>query len=275
MSAPLSPALTGTRIEAEYRAAALALRRVDPSAPAFERGAYDPRSVTRARALWSDRMIDEYTSTTVFAQLAAQLVEAGATLDTTAVALRMGHDEAVHAEVCGRVVEAMGGVAWRDRRPVTLIARHAGCSPEERALRNVIFTTCLSEMNSVAYFVAALDVMEDPFLRGVTRQLLSDEVLHGSFGFAYLEAWAPYLDAHPEVRDSIARYLGYAFAVLEATFTRGNEALELSADDLRLGVVHPALASEGFRRTMAEAAVPGLERFGIAAEAAWKRRSLG
>ncbi len=277
MLAPLTPALTGTRIEVEYRAAAASLARVRPTAHAFDRSAYDPRAVARARALWSDRMVNEYTSVTVFSALAAQLMEANATLDTTAVTLRMAHDELVHAEACGGVVTAMGGTARRMRdTDVAIIARHPGCSAEERALRNVIFTTCLSEMTSVTYFIAALDRMEDPYLRDRTRQLLADEVLHGSFGFAYLEAWSPFLEASPAARASVSSYLRFAFAVVEREFARGEHGhYQLSADDLALGVVHPGLAGEVFLATMADAVVPGLERFGIAADDAWRRRTLG
>jgi hypothetical protein len=225
-------------------------------------------------------MVDEYTSTTVFSALASQLVEANATLDASAVALRMAHDELVHAEVCARVVVAMGGLGRRVRETdVAVIARHPGCSAEVRALRNVIFTTCLSEMNAVSYFVAALDRMKDPYLRDVTRQLLSDEVLHGSFGFAYLEASQPFLEASPAARASVSAYLPFAFAVVERELGRGGSApapaAPLSADDLALGVLPPGLSAEVFRATMTEAVIPGLERFGLAAEDAWRRRRLG
>lgn len=276
MLAPFTAALTGTRIEAEYRALSDSMARVCPTTAVFDASAYDQRAVALARRLWSDRMVNEYTSTTVFSALAAQLVEANASLDTTAVTLRMAHDELVHAEVCAKVVVAMGGDVLRMRDPrVVPIARHPGCSPEERAIRNVIFTTCLSEMNSVAYFIAALDEMKDPYLRDVTRRLLSDEVLHGSFGFAYLEAWSPWLAAHEKERASIARYLRYAFAVVEREFARGeHRTLALSADHLALGVVHPDLASDVFRNTMENAVVPGLERFAIDGESAWKMRAL-
>jgi hypothetical protein len=233
--------------------------------------------VAKARALWSDRMVNEYTSTTVFSALAAQLVEANATLDTTAVMLRMAQDELVHAEICAGVVTAMGGEASRVRdTSVTPIARHPACSAEERALRNVIFTTCLSEMNSVAYFVAALDTMTDPYLRDITRRLLSDEVLHGSFGFHYIEAWRGWLDKHSEVKVSVARYLRYAFAVVEREFGRGEHAhRDVTSDERALGVVPLGLAAEVFATTMRDAVVPGLERFGIPAEHAWLTRSLG
>ena len=46
-------------------------------------------------------------------------------------------------------------------------------------------------------------------------------------------------------------------------------------DDDALGVVPPSFSAETFRRTMTDAVVPGLERFGIAAGEAWQRRSLG
>ncbi|MEP7122369.1 MAG: ferritin-like domain-containing protein [Byssovorax sp.] len=277
MLAPLTAALTGTRIETEYRAAAGALARVRPSTHTFDASAYEPRAVARARALWSERMVNEYTSTTVFSALASQLVEANATLDTTAVTLRMAHDELVHAEACAAIVVAMGGVARSLRETdVATIARHPGCGAEERALRNVIFTTCLSEMNSVAYFIAALDRMTDPYLRDLTRQLLADEVLHGSFGFAYLEAWSPFLEQNPAVRDGISSYLRFAFAVVEREFGLGEHRhVDLGSDDHALGVVAPGLSGEVFRATMKEAVVPGLSRFGLAAEDAWQRRALG
>jgi hypothetical protein len=117
--------------------------------------------------------------------------------------------------------------------------------------------------------------MTDPFLRGVTRRLLADEVLHGSFGFHFLDACRPWLDDEPGMRVSVARYLRYGFAVAERELTRGFDvALEDVADDARLGVVHPREIPQIFRNTMADAVVPALERFGIPAEDAWTKRSL-
>src|SRR5206468_1816764 len=111
-------------------------------------------SVRAACTHWRKRMVDEYESTTVFSALAAQLVEAGATLDVPVVALRMAQDEFRHAEICGDVVEALGGIrATRHDIVVQPLPRHAGCSAEERALRNAIVTS-ISESYSAAYFVA-------------------------------------------------------------------------------------------------------------------------
>lgn len=130
-------------------------------------------------------------------------------------------------------------------------------------------------MNSVAYFVAVLETMTDHFLRDITRRLLADEVLHARFGFAYLDAWEPWLAPRPEVRASIGTYLRFGFAVVEREFTAGeSKPFTRAPDDEALGVVAADFSAETFRRTMLEAVVPGLEVRGIPAEDAWKRRSL-
>jgi hypothetical protein len=152
-------------------------------------------------------------------------------------------------------------------------ARHPGCGPEERALRNVIYGCCLSEIVNTARFVDMIDTMSDPYLRDVTRQLLSDEVLHGQFGFHYLEAWRDWLERRPEVRASLGRYLRQAFAVFERHLSgAGAPPRALTADDRALGLPDPARLPD--YQTVTGAIVPGLERFGIEASLAWQHRSL-
>jgi hypothetical protein len=153
------------------------------------------------------------------------------------------------------------------------LAVHPGCSPEERALRNVLVTS-LSESYSVAFFVASLDRMTCPTLRSVTRALLADEVLHGSFAFHYLQACSEWLAARPEVRASLTRYLRHAFAVCERELVREPTGAPRGADDERLGLVPNALGREIFLSTMEHAVVPGLERFGLDASRAFRLRAL-
>ena len=267
---------SGTPIEKEYRTIARAIQRCTPADVTFDAKAYAPRAVERVRAMWLRRMESEYRSTTVFSALVAQLFDANATIDHAGVVLRMAQDELRHAEICGETVIALGGVAVGQAPPtVRPLAMHRGCSPEERAMRNVMYGTCLGEMVNCARFVDAIDTMHDPYLRDVTRRLLADEVLHGQFGFHYLEAWRPWLDANPEVRVSLERYLRHAFAVLERDLSGAGAAPEALTDDERaLGVPDRARLPETFYATVTGAIVPGLERFGIEAGAAWKARSL-
>jgi hypothetical protein len=219
-------------------------------------------------------MEGEHRSTTVFSSLAAQLVEANATIDAKTVMLRMALDELRHTETCGEVVAALGGGSSCTMDvSVAPLARHRGCSPEERALRNVIYTSCLSEMVAVARLVDELDATKDPFLRDATRRLLADEVLHGQFGFLYLESWKPWLDAHADARASLEHYLTHAFAVLEAELAGPKTPRTKWTDDERaLGLAGTATPFTIFHDTITHAVVPGLERFGIDARKAWKKR---
>jgi hypothetical protein len=263
-----------TLIAREYGRLRLALGRAPQAYGAFDGHAYDPVSVAAARAGFKRRMVDEYESTTVYSSLCSQLMEANATVDACAVVLRMAQDEFRHAEICGSVVTSLGGNkrVMRDTA-VTPIAVNAGCSPEERALRNVIVTS-ISEMYSVAWFVASLERLVDPYLRAVTRDLLADEVLHGSFGFYYLQDWSEVLGAHPEIRHSISRYLRYVFAVSERASVGDRQPRALGADASALGLIAYDEARSIFENTMEAVVAPALERFGLSALASWKTRAL-
>ncbi len=130
----------------------------------------------------------------------------------------------------------MGGTARRMRdTDVAVIARHPGASDEERALRNVIFTTCLSEMNSVSYFVASLERMEDPYLRDFGPGSLPPTRCCTAVSRLRLPGGVePVPRGEPGVaRASVSSYLRFAFAVVEREFTRGEHGHhQLSADDL-------------------------------------------
>lgn len=112
-------------------------------------------------------------------------------------------------------------------------------------------------------------------LKDITRQLLSDEVLHGQFGFLYLEEWKGWLEANPQVLASLARYLRHAFVVLERQLSGAGAAPKaLTEDERALGMPDPARLPETFYATIEGAIVPGLERFGIEAGKAWRERRL-
>ena len=159
---------------------------------------------------------------------------------------------------------------------VAPLATHAGCSIEERALRNVLYTTCLSEMVAAARLVDVLERTDDPYVRAVTRLILQDEVMHGRFGFLYLEARAETLAETPGLTESLGDYLRHAFAILQRelapesyrTMRRPSKEAE------RLGVMDPRQALDVFYNTMEHVIVPGLELHGIPAARAWEERVL-
>lgn len=276
MRAHLLATPSATPIADEARRFDRALDRIAPSAIGFDRSLYAPEAVRAVAAQWRFRMAFEHRSSTVFSQLAAQLYEANASLDAKIVMLRMAADELRHTGTCAAVIEALApdsGVASVEvELEVQPLARHGNATPEERALRNVIYTTCLSEMVACARFVATLDRTTDPFLRDAMRRLLADEVLHGQFGFHYLAANQDWLERHGEVRASIERYLVHAFAVIEEELAPKPPFQRLPEGLLRLGHEDPAEAREVFYATMEGATAPGLARFGIDAPRAWRER---
>jgi len=140
----------------------------------------------------------------------------------------------------------------------------------------VIFTTCMSEMNSVAYFIAALDSDDGSVLarrdaaaprgRGPARELR----------LRLLEAWSPFLEQTPAARDGISSTCASPSRSSSARSPAASTPSSISRPTINaLGVVHPALAAEAFRATMKDAVVPGLARFGLAAEGRLERRTLG
>jgi hypothetical protein len=242
----------------------------------FDRTLYSEAAIEKARELWLFRMESEHRSASVFAAVCNQLMEAGATVDMEGIVLRMAQDEIRHAEVCAEAITALGGQPNREVRvAVAPVAIHHGCSAEERALRNVIYGCCLSETINSARFVEAIDSMSDPFLRDINRQLLSDETLHAQFGFHYLAEWSPWLDAHPDVRPSISRYLRYAMAVLERDLSgKTMPDVTLDADEIALGMPDARRTREVFYTTVEGAILPSLEQFGLDARLSWERRTF-
>ena len=256
----------------------LAQRKAEPAVPAFDRHAYAPEAILRAARRFEKQLADEYRSAFVFSSVANDVARAGSSLEHAAVLLRMAEEELGHARRCATIVETFRSEAPPRLGVPTLpeVARHDAprVSDRQRALRNVIFTTCISEMNAVAGLVSSLDVTRDPFVRAHVRAILADEVLHGELGFSYVASEADFLRANDSERRALGSYLRFAFAYAEReltpTYTR-----EPDPDDLALGTPPPDLARERFARTMRDAVVPALEALGVPAADAFERRSLG
>lgn len=260
--------LSGTANEREYRAIDKALSR-RPNAPwRWDVATLDPALVELLRWTWRERMRIEYRSSAVFGQLATQLMEADAHLDEQVVMLRMAQDELRHAGTCADILRGLGADPTFEPLPLEPLATHRGASPAERALRNVIYTTCLSEMVACARFVATLETTSDPQMVAALERLLSDEQLHGKFGFHYLAART--LD--PALCERLAHYLVHAFAVIEPELAPAPPHRPLRDCERAFGIEDPALAHEVFYATIEGAIIPGLEQAGIAAGQAWRTR---
>ena len=196
------------------------------------------------------------------------------TLDVQGVALRMAGDELRHTAIAARVVERLGGEARISPRPHQRARPHADCGPEENVLRAVIYGSCLSETVNAARLVERCADTTDPFVRDAYRLLLADERLHSQFGFHYLEVRRAWLADREDVRRSLERYLRWAFGALEAAIGAVPiEARPLTDGERALGMPDLTSLSRTYQETIANAVVPGLERFGLDAGTAWRLRT--
>ena len=271
----LSGALSETRLADEFRRIEAAFEPArNPSTP-FDPKMHAPEVVEKARAWWLAVMRTEYESESTFVEMAIQLRAINEPQDVQAVTLRMAQDELRHAAIAARVVSALGGEARIRPSPARRAAAHADCAPTESALRSIIFGCCLSETVNAARLTKGYGETTDPFIKEAFRLLLTDERLHAQFGFYFLENKRTWLDAHPEVRRNLARYLRFAFASLE----RYMGAVPVGAQPLTdaeraIGLPDLTELSRTFQETVVNACIPGLENFGIDAAQAWRERGI-
>jgi hypothetical protein len=271
----LTAALSETPIAEEYRFVDAALRPCEPVAHRFDPSRHAAETIQKARRWWLAAMRSEYESASVFIDMATQLRQIASPLDVQTVVLRMAQDELRHAAICGRVVEAMGGEAKIPAGQLPRTMPHPDCGADESVLREIIHGCCLSEMVNVARLAKSVGEVGDPFVRDAFRLLLADERLHAQFGFHYLESRRPWLEAHPEIARSLGRFLRYAFATLEQRMGAVPPGARPRTEaELAIGLPDLMEQSGTFQETILNASVPGLERFGIEASAAWHDRSL-
>ena len=164
-----------------------------------------------------------------------------------AMALSMAQDELRHTEFAPAWWRRYG-VARRGRAPRLADARSTAAAPEERALRNVIRLVPLRG----GQLRALLSRCSTP-PRTPTRDDAPAPRRRGRARAARVplpEAWRfMWLDARPDVRASLARYLRYAFAVYEAEHGGGDgPSLARSPDELRAGVPDLAVSRDGSTR---------------------------
>jgi hypothetical protein len=268
-------ALSETPLADEYRRIEAAFEPARSPSALFDPRAHAPDVIEKARAWWVATMRTEYESESTFIEMAIQLRAINEPLDVQAVTLRMAQDELRHAVIAARVVTALGGEARIRPTPARRAPVHADCGPIESALRSVIFGCCLSETVNAARLAKAYGETGDPFIKEAFRLLLADERLHAQFGFYYLESRRAWLEAHPEVRRGLARYLRFAFASLERHMGAVPvDARPLTSAERGIGLPDLTELSRTFQETVVNACIPGLERFGIHAAQAWRERSI-
>jgi hypothetical protein len=245
------------------------LHRLDPSV-------LDPARREATRRAWAARMVAEYRSMVVFAEMLARFPEVGLPLAVVTAATRLVQDESRHTELCGRVAGALGGHgdATLDPRGLRLFAPEL--DPWLFVARWTLSMLCVGETTSVALLDELRRSATDPCVRVVLRIIHRDETLHDRFGWALARCVLPRLD--DDQREWLAADLAVALAHYErvdADCLRGGDGALPPAPEVsgpNLGAVPVERFAHAFYRALDGVALPRLETLGVSARAAWAHR---
>ena len=254
-----------------------ALKRGEP-APEIPEGArlegdYSPRAVEIAREGWRARALHEHQSACVFSRLLPQLIEAEASVEYKTVVLRASMDEIHHAALCLQLVRYLGGTPEIEGDLATEpLPEHAGRTPRERALRNVIFASCLSETISTSLLAEERELTTEPRIHRVVEQLSADEILHAKLGWSLLGEWLPILT--DDERAGLGRYLPLALGTIEQKMLNAMPLPPALPESLRaelaaLGAVDGRDAREILYAVIEDVIVPRFEELGLPGKKSW------
>jgi hypothetical protein len=257
-----------------------ALKRGEPApeipAQARLEGGYSPHAIAIARESWRARALHEHQSACVFSRLLPQLIEAEASVEYKTVVLRASMDEIHHATLCLQLVRYLGGTPEiegdLESEP---LPEHKGRTPRERALRNVIFASCLSETISASLLAEERELATEPRVRRVVEQLSADEILHAKLGWSLLGEWLPALT--DDERAGLDRYLPLALGTIEQKMLAAMPMppplpAELLAELSAIGVVNAHDAREILYAVVEDVIVPRFEELGLPGRSSWADR---
>jgi hypothetical protein len=241
--------------------------RHDALAP-LDLGDLSAADLSAARKNWKERMVSEHASARVFGVLVGGLMRAGLPAVETYRVADMVRQELDHARLCAKVLVAIGVEPVADLPELPQVPRHEDAtSPLEAVLRNVISVGCCSETVAVALVATERELAGPRSLRRVLDQILRDEIKHSRFGWRLVSRLAPSLSTRE--RTSMNEYLVDAFEHQVAFHAPFLEMPCASEAGLAIGAPHGRSNWLVFTTTMNDIVVPGLERCGLAARAAW------
>lgn len=146
---------------------------------------YDAKTRERGRRSFVLRALDEQRSVVAFSELLTELCLAGAPIEVIGSLTRVVRDEALHVDMCDRVVKALGG--WDENPPEPQWVRSNKKLPLKlRTLQTVLGSLCVGETVSVHMIKGVREHASDPVVHALLTRLLADESFHSRFGWWWL-----------------------------------------------------------------------------------------
>jgi hypothetical protein len=247
---------------------ALDLRREAARDPlSFTLPAIAPEELAAAQDNWRERMVSEHASARVFGGMLAPMMRAGLAAAELRRVADMARQELDHAVLCARVLSALGAPAVHEMPRLDELPAHEDASPVEAVVRNAISIGCCSETVAVALVATEREQAGPAPVRRVLDRILRDEVKHSRFGWRLVGRLAPSLSVHE--KDGVNAYLVDVFAQQLRFHSPFLDMPCAGAAAVGLGAPHGRSNWAVFIDVMLGIVVPGLERAGLSARAAW------
>lgn len=228
---------------------------------ALANGDYSERERRRGRNSFVLRALDEQRSMRAFSELLSQLCASGAPLDVIGGATRIVRDEALHVELCGKVVDCLGG--WPDNAPEpNWVSPPSSYDQRQQLLHTIIGSLCIGETVSVAMLAGVREHASDPVVHKVLTRMLADESFHSRFGWWWLERESATLS--PPERRWIAGWLPRALhAATKAALgaTTGSEPSEFEHGPF--GMMSQAERRSALAHCITKSIIPNFSRCGF------------
>jgi len=227
-------------------------------------GVTDARLRDIGRRSFILRALDEQRSLVAFTELLGELCEAGAPIDVIGSLTRVVRDEALHVDLCDRVVKQLGG--WDPKAPEPQWVRSDKRQPlKRRILSTVLGSLCVGETVSVHMIKAVRDNATDLVAHAVLTRILKDESFHSRFGWWWLEAMP--LD------DLDRAYAKHYLARLLPSLAKqlAPKPRRRPPVDSPFGSAGPEARTAAFAEALHKTILPGFDRAGLEASAIWER----
>lgn len=221
---------------------------------------------------WHQRMIEEHISARVFAGLISQMMRAGIPARFQEETAAMIGQELRHGRLCAGVLRSFGGEPVALLPALPEVPAHLDVAPLEVVLRNTLAISCLNETVGVALMETDRNRVTLEPLKSILREITADEVNHARIGWRLLEEVADQIDA--PMRERLSRYLVPSFHQLAQRTGIGNRS-RASATGRDYAVSDGPSINALLFDTVQQVIIPGLERHGLAAGAAWRRAIAG
>lgn len=228
----------------------------------------DERIREQGRRSFVLRALDEQRSMLAFSELLKELCETRAPVDVISAVTRIVRDEALHVDLCGRVVEACGG--WPEGAPSpNWVKSDPRLTPRARILHTMVGSLCVGETISVAMIAGVRKYTTNSIVHSILTRMLADESFHSRVGFWWLER----TELSSQEIAQMHIFLRRVFAGVERSARPSPEVLAANRFSAHaFGAMPPREREEAFLQAIHETIVPSLERAGIPARQAWDER---